>query len=329
MTPATHPEHSAEELCSAGAALYERALREGHVRAEDADGAPCLIDFRLLHPSVENLDRLEPVAPAIALYRLLRTSEDRIAHERRREARLADLFEPLMRIDGRRTGTDGVPTVSVLSGLDRIIGAIAQAMAAGSSGELLTIQPHTSHTRTPPARHAQALARDQDFLDRGGRIRTLYQHTLRHAPTVLARYEQLVGDVEARTLDEITERLIIVDRTVAFIPANADRTLALELRHPAIVGFLATTFDRLWRLATPMYPRSTEPPVLKGITSRQRAIATLLVEGHTDAVIADRLGMNIRTARVHIAKLAATLGSESRAQLGYLIGRSGILDQEE
>lgn len=38
--------------------------------------------------------------------------------------------------------------------------------------------------------------------------------------------------------------------------------------------------------------------------------------------------MNIRTARVHIAKLAATLGSESRAQLGHLIGRSGILDRE-
>lgn len=38
--------------------------------------------------------------------------------------------------------------------------------------------------------------------------------------------------------------------------------------------------------------------------------------------------MNVRTARVHIAELAATLGSDSRAQLGYLIGRSGILDQE-
>jgi DNA-binding NarL/FixJ family response regulator len=45
-------------------------------------------------------------------------------------------------------------------------------------------------------------------------------------------------------------------------------------------------------------------------------------------VIADRLGMNVRTARVHIAKLAVTLGSESRAQLGYLIGRSGILDRD-
>ena len=38
--------------------------------------------------------------------------------------------------------------------------------------------------------------------------------------------------------------------------------------------------------------------------------------------------MNVRTARVHIAKLASALGSDSRAQLGYLIATSGILDQQ-
>ncbi len=77
-----------------------------------------------------------------------------------------------------------------------------------------------------------------------------------------------------------------------------------------------------------MHPEAVQPPTLNGITPRRRAIASLLVEGHTDAVIGDRLGMNVRTARVHIAELAATPGSESRAQLGYLIGQSGILDQE-
>lgn len=115
---------------------------------------------------------------------------------------------------------------------------------------------------------------------------------------------------------------------MAFIPATKDRTVALEIRHPALLDYLSTTFDRLWRLATPMYPEAVPQPSLNGVTPRQHAIAALLVDGHTDTVIADRLGMNVRTARVHIAKLAATLGSESRAQLGYLIGRSGILDPE-
>lgn len=57
----------------------------------------------------------------------------------------------------------------------------------------------------------------------------------------------------------------------------------------------------------------------------QRTIAQLLIEGHVDEAIARRLGMNVRTCRAHIAKLATTLGSGSRAQLGYLIARSGIL----
>ena len=318
--------HGVAELCADGQGLYVHALREGRVPAGDSEGTRCLVGLGLLHPDVEDPRWLRPVAPGSVLHRLLRKSAERIADERRLEDRLEAVFEPLMRIAGHGPGTERVPTVEVLSGLDRIGSAITQAMAA-SSGEVLTIQPHITHTTyTAPEFHAEALARDQALLDRGGRLRTLYQHTLRHAPSVLARHERLRGDVAARTLDEIPDRLIVVDRTVAFLPANEDRTLALEVRHPSLVAFCATVFDRLWHLATPMFPDTVERPSLNGVSPRQRAIASLLVEGHTDAVIADRLGLNIRTARVHIAKLAATLGSESRAQLGYLIGQSAILD---
>ncbi|GGS86050.1 helix-turn-helix domain-containing protein [Streptomyces chromofuscus] len=324
MTPWPHPEHGVADLCDAGTRLYERALREGHLDGPEADATPCLAELGLLQPAVTDPRRLEPVPPAVALHRLLRTSEERIAAERRHEAALAEMFEPLMRIDGRRTASAGTPAISLLSGMERINRAIEEAMAA-ASGELLAIQPSAGHGT---ATLGPALDRDQALLDRGGRIRTLYQHPYRHSPVIRTRYERLNGDVEARTLDEVTERLIVVDRAVAFIPASEDRTLALEVRHPALIGYFVTTFDRLWSLATPMHPQSVQPPALNGVTARQRAIAALLVEGHTDTVIAGRLGMNVRTARVHIAKLAATLGSESRAQLGYLIGQSGILGQE-
>ncbi|MFB8777348.1 helix-turn-helix transcriptional regulator [Streptomyces broussonetiae] len=320
-----HLEHGPEALCATGRALYERALHEGRVSAVDAAEAPCLVDFGLLQPSVTDLSRLEPVAPAVALHRLLRASADHIAEERRREARLVEAYESLMRIGGPSPAESESPAITMLSGMERINQAITQAMS-DAAHEVLTIQPHSSHAGKPPEVHTEAMLRDQALLDRGGRVRTLYQHTTRHLPTVLARYERLVGDVEARTLDEVTERLIVIDRTVAYIPANRERTLAAEIRHHPVVTYLATTFDRLWRLATPMYPETVAPPALNGVTHRQRAIAALLVEGHTDAVIAERLGMNIRTAREHIAKLSATLGSESRAQLGYLIARSGILD---
>ncbi|MFJ8535628.1 LuxR C-terminal-related transcriptional regulator [Streptomyces sp. NPDC093591] len=324
MTAQAHG-HDPENPCEAGLEVYARALREGSVPERAASPVPCLLHADLLRPDTDDPRRLKPVAPALVLPRLLRPIAEDIAQRRRAESRLTEAFEPLLALDIEQANPAEPTGVSLLRGLERINLAIADAMAA-ASGELLAIQPH--YGTKSAARLAESLGRDQGLLDRGGRIRTLYQHTQRHSLAVMGRYEQLRGDAEARTLDEVTDRLIVIDRAVAFIPASSDRTLALEIRNPALVTYLATTFDRLWRLATPMYPEAVQQPTLNGVTPRQRAIAALLVEGHTDAVIADRLGMNVRTARVHIAKLAATLGSDSRAQLGYLIGRSGILDQE-
>lgn len=330
MSTGGHRVHTMDDPCEAGTEVYARALREGRIRGEEAEAVPCLIDAGLLHPVIGEPSWLEPAAPATALHRLLRGIEDRVAEERRRGEKLATAFEPLLRIAERRTtpADTGPPAITLLSGTEQINAAITEAMA-GASEELLCIQPNTHyHGRRGQKGHVIALDRDQALLARGARIRTLYPHTLRHYPLVVDRYEQLRGDAEARTLDEVTNRLILVDRRVGFIPVDADRSMALEIRHPTLISFFATTFDRLWRLATPMYPKAVQLPVVDGVTPRQRAIARLLVEGHTDTAIADRLGLNVRTARLHIAKLAAHLGSESRAQLGYLIGRSGILERE-
>ncbi|EPH46372.1 helix-turn-helix transcriptional regulator [Streptomyces aurantiacus] len=285
--PRPHP-HGPDELCEAGSALYARALREGRVRHQDADAAPCLLDFGLLHPDTDDTAWLRPTAPAVALPQLLRG-----------------------------------PEITVLDGFERINAAITQAMSDATE-ELLTVQPGGARS---PEILADALPREQELLSRGCRMRTLYQHTTRHSLPALAHYEQLDGDVEVRTLNEVTERMVVLDHAVAFIPGSKDRTVALEVRQPAIVDYLITTFERLWRLATPMFPNAAQLPAENGVTTRQRAIAELLIEGLTDTEIAARLGMNVRTAREHIAKLAAILGSNSRAQLGYLIGQSGILDQ--
>lgn len=323
VTSDTH-RHAPEELCEAGLRLYTRALREGRLREATAEaGSPCLLRVGLLRPDLDDTRWLRPVAPAVALPRLLRGIAEDIAQRRQAEARLAEAFEPLMALGpGHPDPTDAAEIV-LLSGSDQIDDAIRQAMLR-SSDEVLTIQPGG---KRPVSLLALAFPKEQEILARGARMRTLYQHTSRHDPAVLAHYELLDGDVEVRTLDEVPERLIVLDREVAFIPANADRTIAVEIRHRPLVTYLATAFDRLWPLATPMYPQAVQQPALNGITPRQHAIAALLVEGHTDAVIAERLGLNVRTAREHIAKLAATLGSESRAQLGYLIARSGILEQ--
>ncbi|AJE83550.1 MULTISPECIES: helix-turn-helix transcriptional regulator [Streptomyces] len=336
--------HDPAELCPEGAELYGRALREGRVTRQAAARVPCLAEARLLAADPEDPGALRPTPPAVALPRLLLDVSYGIADRRGQAERLAAEFAPLMALgsEGPRPGTGGdartgggtggtgtagyavpAPALTVHEGFERINAAIDEAVGEART-ELLSIQP--GGTRAP-ATLAQALARDRELLARGARMRTLYQHTARHDPSVHDYYALLEGDAEVRTLDEVTERLVMFDRRVAFIPASKDRTVALEVRHRTLLDYFVMTFERLWRLATPMYPASESVPSADGITARQRAIAALLVEGETDDRIAERLGLNVRTCRAHIARLAAVLGSRSRAQLGYLIGRSGILDQ--
>ncbi|KUF13368.1 helix-turn-helix transcriptional regulator [Streptomyces silvensis] len=319
-----HRSHDAGELCEAGRRIYVRALREGRLHAEEARAAPCLSDLGLLHPDSQDARSLRPTPPAVALPRLLGAIDTRITAQRRREARLADVFAPLMDLDRRWTSSSGDSAgATVIHGRLRINAAIDH-VASKAQVEALAIQPGGSRSVDDLM---GALPRTHGILSRGGRLRTLYQHTTRHSPPALAHYRDLDGDVEVRTLNELPDRLLVFDRRVAFLPVNKVRDTAVEIRQQAVVDYLVTVFDLLWRLAVPMWPTPAPQPASNGITPRQRAIAALLTDGLTDTEIAARLGMNVRTARVHIAKLSTFLNSSSRAQLGYLIGRSGILDQ--
>ncbi|WP_172386186.1 LuxR C-terminal-related transcriptional regulator [Streptomyces sp. MNP-20] len=318
-----HSPHGAGELCGVGRTTYVRALQDGGVPAADADRAPCVVDLGLLRPDPRDASRLLPVAPSVALPRLLHALDADVTDERARQRRLAEVFAPLMTLgEGQFTGARA-PGATVLKGLSRINAAIDHA-AAGASREALAIQPGGRRVQETLE---QALPRADGLLSRGGRMRSLYPHTGLHACPVYAYFQRLDGDVEARTLTELPGRLLVFDRSVAFIPAGESRDVALRIHQPAVISYLVTTFKLLWQLATPMWPDAAPEPPRQGITPRQLAIAELLTEGLTDTEIAARLGMNVRTARVHIAKLSAVLHSQSRAQLGYLIGQSGILGE--
>src|SRR5690348_12109952 len=109
--------------------LYWRALREGRIRAAEAEPAPCLADLGLLRPSVTDPGLLEPVSPDLALRRLLTCSADRVAAERRREVRLAETFEPLLRASRPPSAAASTPGIAVLSDKDHIGRTIADVMA--------------------------------------------------------------------------------------------------------------------------------------------------------------------------------------------------------
>ncbi|PZG84506.1 helix-turn-helix transcriptional regulator [Streptomyces sp. NTH33] len=311
------------ELCEAGSRLYAKALRTGRIARAEADPAPCLMEFALLHPDPDDPNWLRPVPPSVALAHRLNPIEREIAERRRLSVELAEAFEPFMALSAQVT--TGTHSITVLEGLDRINAALDLATAECQS-EMLTVQPSSrrlEHTLV------QGLERDRPLIERGVRIRTLYQHTARYSPETLGYVAQFSeGKVEYRTIDELVERLIICDETVAFIPTRDDRQVALELRHPGLVRYLIKVFEFMWARAVPLSTGAPYETAPDGITEIQHSIAKLLVEGHVDEAIARRLGMNVRTCRAHIAKLASALGSGSRAQLGYLIAQSGILEQD-
>ncbi|MGQ4726904.1 helix-turn-helix transcriptional regulator [Streptomyces sp. Ju416(a)] len=280
------------------------------------------MDFALLHPDPDDADWLRPVPPSAALAQRLHPIEREIQERRRHSLQLTESFEPFMDISAQDPPT--THAITVLEGSTRINAAIDVATAE-CRHEVLTVQPGGGRSEDILSK---GLERGKAVVDRGVQIRTLYQHTVRHHQGTFVYAERLAEGVEIRTLEELVERMLIFDRTVAFIPAQDDRSVALELRHPGLVSYLIRVFEQLWQRATPLLEEVLYNPTPAGISGVQRSIAQLLVEGHVDDSIARRLGMNVRTCRAHIAKMNATLGSTSRAQLGYLIARSGILDSD-
>ncbi|MGW0755871.1 LuxR C-terminal-related transcriptional regulator [Streptomyces sp. NPDC002814] len=314
-----HP-HGADRLCGAGDRVYSRAVRRGRVRRQDAEAVPCLLELALLHPDPDDMDWLVPTSPQEVMTRLLRGVYDEVSESQRRVGSVVAAVERFAGLGPRlaSASTEGT-SIRVLDGLSRIQAAMDEATEACTT-EVLTVQPggiRPEHELTEGLHRALALR------GRGVRMRDLYTHVARHGQGLL-NYLELMGDaVEARTLDEVIDRLILFDRTVAFIPANADRTLALELRHPALVQYLVTVFERLWRLAIPVTAALPDTGI-EGISHREQSIAALLAEGHQDAVIAERLGISVRTCRAHIARLSETLGAASRTQLGVRIAQVGL-----
>nr|WP_244217265.1 LuxR C-terminal-related transcriptional regulator [Streptomyces carpinensis] len=288
----------------------------------DAEPVPCLLELALLHPDPDDMDFLVPTAPQEVMTRLLRGMFEEVSESHRRVGSAVAAFERYAGLGSQvqplQTAAEGT-AIRVLDGLSRIQAAMDEATEACRT-EVLTVQPggiRREHELSEGLHRALALR------GRGVRMRDLYTHVARHGQGLL-NYLELMGDaVEARTLDEVIDRLILFDRTVAFVPANADRTMALELRHPALVEYLVTVFERLWRLAIPLTAPLPDTGI-EGISHRERSIAALLAEGHQDAVIAERLGISVRTCRAHIARLSETLGAASRTQLGVRIAQAGL-----
>ena len=200
-----------------------------------------------------------------------------------------------------------------------------EGLVAECEDEMLTAQPQAGRDR----KRIAAAVRDTALLERGMRMRTLYQHSARrHAVT--RKYVAAVTALgaEVRTLDEFFNRMIIIDRRIAVIPAEEDLRTAIAIREPSIVAYLADVFERTWERARP-FTMSRETSTMSGIAGEQRAMTIrMLIEGHADPVSAKRLGVSARTYAGYVADLKEEYEADTRFQLGYVMGKLGVSGNE-
>lgn len=188
-----------------------------------------------------------------------------------------------------------------------------------ASTEVITAQPGGGRN---PETLESVIKLTRDVLARGVRMRTIYQHSSRFdEPT--KEYVRRITEAGAqiRTLDEFFDRLIIVDKRIAFIPSVRDRTSALRVTEPGLVHFLIDLFDRNWLRAAPysFVPTHAASAVRDVGPSIRTAIVKMLVDGMQDKTIAKRLGISLRTIQGHVAAIRAEYNASNRTQLGYLL----------
>lgn len=171
---------------------------------------------------------------------------------------------------------------------------------------------------------------DAEAIDRGVRVRTVYQDSVRnHRPTL--EYAQWLSEMgsEVRTAATLPLRMLIVDRKIAVLPVKTDDSgaAAIVITSEGIVTALTALFNATWRAAAPLGAarrRDTD-----GLSAQERQVLRLLAAGLTDEAIARHMGVSVRTARRAAADLHARLSARSRFQAGARAVSMGWITQDD
>ncbi|MGW0432182.1 LuxR C-terminal-related transcriptional regulator [Micromonospora sp. NPDC003197] len=171
---------------------------------------------------------------------------------------------------------------------------------------------------------------DRDNLRRGIRYRVLFPDSAR----LSRRLSGLaLAGAEVRTDTEIPMAAIVIDGVTAVLPANragAEHLASVAaFRLPSVVTATTGLFERIWPAAVPLTPMDLpEGADASTLTSRERALLTLLCSGSTDESAAARLGISVRTVRRMVADIMNRLGARSRFQAGVKAADRGWLLQQ-
>jgi len=308
-----------------GSEVYSKAVAHGYIPADDprydeqtelGRALALLVDIGLVRFD-QKARRYFPVDPAAIQSQIVVPLAQQGNELLTESAHWADAFTSLGQTF-RASPHAMVSPITEIHGIDKI-NAFLSTATNDCRVELLTAQPYG---KRPASQLSRAEDRDMKALDRGVRMRTLYQHSARHGPATRDYVAEMVKrGAEVRTLDEFFRRLIVFNRNLAVIPASEDHAVAIVIHDKAIVGYLVDIFERAWERGMSFTLRGDN--VERNIAADVRAMTVrLLAEGHSDAASAKRLGVSTRTYAGYIATLKDEYGVQTRFQLGWAMGRA-------
>ena len=161
----------------------------------------------------------------------------------------------------------------------------------------------------------------------GLRYRAIYPDTARTAPTLCRHLGNMsVAGVAVRTMPHIPMNALIIDGSVAVLPADSRKGSVAVLRLHSVVTAATELFERIWPDAVPL--ADNDIPVDTDLSLREREMLRLLALGATDEFAAAQLNISVRTVRRMVAQIMHRLGARSRFQAGVKAADRGwLMDQ--
>jgi hypothetical protein len=321
----THGRAEHEVVSELGTAVYETAVSQGWIDDTDPDFAPgtprraaldLLAELGLLE--FDSAARgFRPVDPSAASDHLVVPLAQRGSELLAESARWNSTFNRLGHIF-RSSSLQAQRTTTEVQGIDAI-NLFIDTQLNEAQVEFLSAQPYG---RRRASTLAQAEQRDLAALERGVSMRTLYQHSARHSSATREYVAEISAlGAEVRTTDEFFKRVLIFDRRTALIPATENHRVAVAIHDKSVVAYLVDIFERAWDRALPFTVEGLA--VARTVAAEVRAMTLrMLVEGHSDAASAKRLGVSARTYATYIAALKEEYGVSTRFQLGWAMAQT-------
>lgn len=253
-----------------------------------------------------------PVPRAVERLRCRRQERARLRYRMERHLRSLAALGVDIPVPGERD------TVRTLFGTVRVRARLAELIAVQRT-EFLAMHPEPVFD-APTVR--ASIPTDRALGERGLTVLTL---------GVPAGEGDAVGDyadelsasgARHREAPSLPTKLMVVDRRTAIVPFDPTCTKAggLEITDGPAVEALVGLFFREWDGAG---TRDRGAGSTMELTARERAIVTLLAQGHTDASASTQLGLSVRTIAYTLRGLMDRYGVQNRFQLGLLLGADG------